>query len=100
MIEELRNRNWKVLKNWLGDFSLFDVDSLIDILNQAEHEDQFKMKGFEMILCLIFTEYYNGLQHLLKSDDTIENPRYLQSLKKIHSLLRVVYHEIMMMLND
>ena len=61
MIEELKNRNWEALKTWLGDFNLFDVESIIDILDQSEHNDQFKMKGFEMILCLIFTEYYNGL---------------------------------------
>ena len=53
-----------------------------------------------MILCLIFTEYQKGLQELLKNDDTIDNPRYLQSLKKIHYLLRLLYHEIMLSLAD
>ena len=61
MIEELKNRNWKALRDWLGEFNLFDVESIFPILEQSEHNDQMKMKGFEMILCLIFAEYYNGL---------------------------------------
>ena len=39
MIEELKNRNWEALKTWLGDFNLFDVESIIDILDQSEHND-------------------------------------------------------------
>jgi hypothetical protein len=32
MIEELKNRNWKALRDWLGEFNLFDVESIFPIL--------------------------------------------------------------------
>lgn len=36
-----------------------------------------------MLLCLVFAEYQKGLNELLKNDDTIDNKKYQESLKKI-----------------
>lgn len=38
---------------------------------QTEFES--KITNFEMILCLIFSEYHKGLQEMLKNNDTIDN---------------------------
>jgi len=80
VIEELKNRNWKALKDWYGDFNIFDLDKDFIIV---DNEDEHPLQSFEMILCVIFVEYQKGLNEMLKSDDTIDNRRYQESLKKI-----------------
>ena len=53
-----------------------------------------------MILCLIFAEYSKGLNDLLKSDDTIESNKYMESLRKIDHLLKLLYHNFMLNLAE
>jgi hypothetical protein len=97
MIEKLRNQDWKGLRDWLGDFNLYDVNEKVIILTP---ESENPIQNFEMILCLIFAEYQKGLQELLRSEDTIENANYLESLKKIHHFLRILYHNFMLGLTE
>ena len=56
VIDDLKNRNWKAMRDWLGDLNLFDITSVISLL-----ENEKPVQAFEMILCLIFTEYQKGL---------------------------------------
>ena len=53
-----------------------------------------------MGICLIFAEYHKGLQALLRSDDTIDNNQYLESLSKIEYFLRLLYHDLMLYLAE
>ena len=80
VIDELKNKNWAALSEWLGDFNLFDISQYIVII---QPENEMPIQAFEMILCLIFAEYQKGLQQLLRNDDTVDNARYLESLEKI-----------------
>jgi hypothetical protein len=97
IIEEMKNRNWRALRDWLGDFNIFDLDST-HILMPVDNDDS--IQSFEMILCLIFAEYHKGLQELLRNDDTIDNKKYHDSLKKISHLLRLLYHNFMLSLTE
>lgn len=56
VIEALKERNWKAVSDWLGDFNLFEITSIINTL-----ENEKPIQAFEMILCLIFAEYHKGL---------------------------------------
>ena len=53
-----------------------------------------------MLLCLVFAEYQKGLNELLKNDDTIENKKYQESLKKIQYFFRLLYHDFMLNLTE
>ena len=82
ILQNLWDRDWKALVDWLGDFDIFEIKlDYIWIMIQSGFES--KQTDFEMILCFIFAEYHKGLQNLLKSDDNIEDKSYLESLKKI-----------------
>ena len=67
--KDWKSCNWQALDNWMGDFEL---SHLIDARGKffilpPDAED--KKLYFEMILALIFTEYYRCSQRLLKSND-------------------------------
>ena len=53
-----------------------------------------------MLLCLVFAEYQKGLNELLKNDDTIDNKKYQESLKKIQYFFRLLYHDFMLNLTE
>lgn len=36
VIEDLKNRNWKALRDWLGDLNLFDITSVISLLENEK----------------------------------------------------------------
>ena len=57
VIDYLKNKNWTKLQEWLGDFNIMDLQSYM-LMNKPEES---KVTSFEMILCLLFTEYYKGL---------------------------------------
>jgi hypothetical protein len=97
VIEDLKNRNWKNLRAWLGDFNLFDIISTYMFI-VPENENQ--SERFEMILCLVFAEYQKGLSELLRNDDTMDNRKYHESLRKIQYFLRLLYHDFMLNLTE
>lgn len=93
----MKNRNWEKLKEWLGDFNLFDVKS--DFLKISTDTDD-QIQAFEMVISLIFAEYHKGLQTLLRSENTVENEKYLESLKKVQHLIRLLYHDFTLFLSE
>jgi len=81
----------------MGDFNLFDIDEKTIIINP---ENENPIMSFEMVLCLIFSEYHKGITELLRSEDTMDNPRYLESLRKINHFIRILYHNFMLGLTE
>jgi hypothetical protein len=80
IIDDLKNQNWKNLDEWFGDFDIMDLQSHF-LMIQTEFES--KITNFEMILCLVFSEYRKGLQEMLKNNDTIDNKKYNESFVKM-----------------
>lgn len=89
------------MTEWLGDFD-------INLLSQPDKNDQMvklvaldsnnQIQHFELVLGLIFAEYYNGLQNFLKLDEFSEEDPYFKafnlSLLKIKNILDHLYFEI------
>lgn len=60
VIQNLYDRNWKSLIEWVGDFDIADIKPN-HIFKLIGEEFENKQTTFEIILCFIFAEYYKAL---------------------------------------
>lgn len=99
VLEDLKNGNWNNLLNWLGDYNTLNLTKET-ILVATEDTNEVTMTDFEMLLCLIFTELYKGMQAFLRSDEMWQSIGYQSAMTKVQHILKLLYHNFMLYLND
>ena len=67
--KDWKSCNWQALDNWMGEFDLNHLIAVKGHFFILPPDAEDKKIYFEMILALIFTEYYRCSQRLLKSND-------------------------------
>lgn len=63
----MRACNFKKMVDWLGDYNTLNLTKETMFAGCVSNE--VTMQDFEMLVCLIYTEFYKGLQEFLRSDD-------------------------------
>ena len=57
------------------------------------------IQKFEFLIALFLAEYSIGIKKFLHTEDNLDNPDYLGSLKRVNHFFELLYHEFILSLD-